>query len=36
MSEKKKKTDGLFDSRIVDSDVREQPHYEHPHVKGFD
>ena len=36
MSEKKKKTDGLFDSRIVDSDVSEQPHYEHPHVKGFD
>ena len=36
MSKKKKKTDGLFDSRIVDSDVSEQPHYEHPHVKGFD
>lgn len=36
MSDKKKKTDGLFDSRIVDSDVSEQPHYEHPHVKGFD
>ena len=37
MSEKKKKrTEGLFSDDVVDSTVQEQPHYEKPHVKGFD
>ena len=37
MSErKKKKTEGLFSDEVVDKNVQEQPHYEKPHVKGFD
>ncbi len=37
MSDKKrKKKEGLFDTPVVDSAGQEQPHYEKPHVKGFD
>ena len=36
MSDKKRKKEGLFDTQVVDSAGQEQPHYEKPHVKGFD
>ena len=36
MSKKRKKDEGLFDTPVVDAGAQEQPHYEKPHVKGFD
>ena len=33
---KKKKTDGLFDTEVLDTETPIEPHYEQPHVKDFD
>ena len=33
---KKKKTDGLFDTEVLDTETPVEPHYEQPHVKDFD
>ena len=35
-AKKNKKTDGLFDGTVVDAGAQAEPHYEQPHVKGFD